>query len=119
VKFKGLAVISVPPGAAGFHPAIDRVAAATISYRGARTRKQVERIILAMRAEIWRQLIERGRFMWPGFGVFYIGRSKERRVRLPLGPAADGSTHIRVPESWKLKFRASKKTKGVGHGPAL
>jgi nucleoid DNA-binding protein len=104
------------PSRAGFNGAIDRIAG--LHSRRVRSRKHVAQIVESMRTEIWRMVLEKGRFMWPGFGVFYLGRSKERRVRLPMGPAADGSTHVTVPESWKLKFRASKKTKGVGHGPA-
>jgi nucleoid DNA-binding protein len=104
----------------GFNAAGDRVAV-EILKRGEElflTKKLVAAIIAEWRNEIWSNARDKGRFHWPGLGVFVISRRKARRVRLPPpGVMADGTTHVLIPESWSLSLRASKTRKGRGHGP--
>lgn len=55
----------------------------------------------------------------PDIGVFYIARSKARRIAKfsRLSGDAKVKEFMELPESWRLAFRASKHQKGTGHGP--
>jgi nucleoid DNA-binding protein len=47
---------------------------------------------------------QEGRFMWPGFGVFYLRHTKGRFVRRP----DSSGLHLWVPAGTTLSFRAAR-----------